>query len=111
MKLLRRECLQMAGLAAVLPAASRTAWAQTYPTRPLRLIVGFVPGGPNDILARLLGEWLSERLGQPVVIENLPGASSNTATETVVRAPADGHTLLLLGPAPRTRSTSRCSRI
>jgi tripartite-type tricarboxylate transporter receptor subunit TctC len=99
MKFPRREFLQLAGVAAVLPATSRAAWSQTYPTRPLRLIVGFVPGGPNDILARLLGEWLSARLGQPVVIENLPGASSNTATEAVVRAPADGHTLLLLGPA------------
>jgi tripartite-type tricarboxylate transporter receptor subunit TctC len=99
MKFPRRQFLQLAGVAAVLPAISRAALAQAYPTRPLRLIVGFVPGGPNDILARLLGEWLAERLGQPIVVENLPGASSNTATEAVVRAPADGHTLLLIGPA------------
>jgi tripartite-type tricarboxylate transporter receptor subunit TctC len=85
--------------AAALPFSPRIAQAQAYPTRPVRFVVGFVPGGPNDILARLIGEWLSDRLGQPFVVENLPGASSNTATEAVVRAPADGHTLLLIGPA------------
>jgi tripartite-type tricarboxylate transporter receptor subunit TctC len=99
MKFLRRRFLQLAGIAAAGPALSRTASAQAFPTSPMRLIVGFVPGGPNDILARLLAEWLSPRLGQPILVENLPGASSNTATEVVVRAPADGHTLLLLGAA------------
>jgi tripartite-type tricarboxylate transporter receptor subunit TctC len=81
----------------MLPAAD--ARAQTYPTRPVRFIVGFPPGGPNDILARLVGQWLSDRLGQPFVVENRPGASGNIATEAVVRAPPDGYTLLLVGPA------------
>jgi tripartite-type tricarboxylate transporter receptor subunit TctC len=76
---------------------SRIAGAQTYPARPVRIIVGFSAGGPNDILARLIGEWLSERLGQPFIIENRPGAGSNLATEAIVRAPPDGYTLLLVG--------------
>jgi len=99
MKLLRRAFLQLAGIAAVLPAVSRTAGAQAYPRRPVRFVVGFPAGGPNDILGRLVARWLSERLGQPFVVENRPGASDNIATEAVVRAPADGHTLLLVGPA------------
>jgi tripartite-type tricarboxylate transporter receptor subunit TctC len=95
----RRHLLQLGVCAAALRVNSGIAQAQAYPTRPVRFVVGFVAGGPNDILARLIGEWLSDRLGQPFVVENLPGASSNTATEAVVRAPADGHTLLLIGPA------------
>ncbi len=82
---------------ALLPALSRFTWAQTYPSWPVRIIVGFAAGGPNDILARMIGQWLSERLGQPFVIENRPGAGSNIATEAVVRAPPDGYTLLLVG--------------
>jgi tripartite-type tricarboxylate transporter receptor subunit TctC len=99
MKHPRRRLLQLTGIAAALAALPRAAWAQTYPTRPVRLVVGFPPGGPNDILARLIGQWLSTRLGQPFVIENQPGGSGNLATAAVVRAPADGYTLLLVGPA------------
>src|SRR3954466_12017789 len=95
----RRQLLRLCVCAAALPLRSRIAHAQAYPTRPVRFVVGFVAGGPNDILARLIGEWLSDRLRQPFVGGNLPGASSNTATEVVVRAPPDGHTLLLIGPA------------
>jgi tripartite-type tricarboxylate transporter receptor subunit TctC len=80
-----------------VPALSRFARAQAYPSRPVRLIVGLPPGGASDIIARLLGQWLSERLGQPFVIENRPGAGGNIGTEAVVRAPADGYTLLLVG--------------
>ena len=97
MKFPRRQFLRLAAGTAVLPALSRFTWAQTYPSRPVRIIVGFAAGGPNDILARLVGQWLSERLGQPFVIENRPGAGSNIATEAVVRAPPDGCTLLLVG--------------
>jgi tripartite-type tricarboxylate transporter receptor subunit TctC len=99
MKLPRRKFLHLAAGAAALPIASRIARAQAYPTRPVRIIVGLPPGGPTDILARLIGQWLSERLGQPFIIENRPGATGNIGTEAVVRAPADGHTLLLVNPA------------
>jgi tripartite-type tricarboxylate transporter receptor subunit TctC len=95
MKLPRRNFLQLAAGAAALPAVSRVAWAQAYPSRPVRIIVGFAPGGGNDIMARLIGPWLSERLGQQFVIENRPGAGTNVATEAVVNAPPDGYTLLL----------------
>ena len=99
MKPPRRRLLQLTGIAAALGALPRAAWAQTYPARPVRLVVGFPPGGPNDILARLMGQWLSARLGQPFVVENQPGGSGNLATAAVARAPADGYTLLLVGPA------------
>ena len=105
MKFPRRQFLHLAAGAAVLPAVSRFAWAQTYPARPVRIIVGFAAGGANDIVARLMGQWLSERLGQPFVIENRPGAGSNIATEAVVRAPPDGYTLLLVGPANAINAT------
>jgi tripartite-type tricarboxylate transporter receptor subunit TctC len=99
MELPRREFLHLAAGAAVLPAVSRIARAQTYPARPVRLIVGAAPGGAQDTTARLTGQWLSERLGQPFIIENRPGASGNIGTEAVVKAPPDGYTLLLLGAA------------
>jgi len=91
----RREFIALIGCAVALPGVSRIAAAQAYPTRPVRLVVGFPPGGAADITARLIGQWLSERLGQPFVIENRPGAGSNIATEAVVRATADGYALLL----------------
>jgi tripartite-type tricarboxylate transporter receptor subunit TctC len=96
MKLPRRQFLHLAAGAAALPAVSRIARAQAYPTRQVRLIVGFPAGGGSDILARLLGQWLSERLGQQFVIENRPGAGSNIGTESVVRSAPDGYTLLLM---------------
>ncbi len=96
MKLPRRDFLHLAAGAAALPAVSCIARAQAYPSRPVRIVVGFPPAGGADIFARLMGQWLSERLGQQFIIENRPGAASNIATETVVRAPADGYTLLLV---------------
>jgi len=98
MKLARRTFLHLAATGSIaVPAALRIASAQSYPTRPVHVIVGFAVGGPNDISARLIGQWLSERFGQPFVIENRPGAASNLATEMVVRAAPDGYTLLLVG--------------
>ena len=95
MKLLRRNFLHLAAGAAALPAVSRFAFAQAYPSRPVRIIVGFAAGGAADITARLLGQWLSERLGQSFMIENRTGAGSNIAPEAVVHAAPDGYTLLL----------------
>jgi tripartite-type tricarboxylate transporter receptor subunit TctC len=94
MKLPRRTFLHLTAGAATLPAVSRIAWAQAYPTRPVRILVGYAAGGPLDISARLIAQWLSERLGQQFIIENRPGAASNIATEAVVRARPDGYTLL-----------------
>jgi tripartite-type tricarboxylate transporter receptor subunit TctC len=93
----RRQFLHLAAGAAALPPVSHIAWAQTYPTRPVRLIAGFPPGGVVDVFARLVGQWLSERLGQPIVIENRAGAGGNLAAEAVVKAPPDGYTLLMIG--------------
>jgi tripartite-type tricarboxylate transporter receptor subunit TctC len=96
MQLPRRKFLNLAaGAAAVLAVSSRT-WAQTYPSHSVRLIVPFPPGGPNDVLARLIGQWLHERLGQPIIIDNRPGAGGNIGTEVVVKAAPDGYTLLLI---------------
>jgi tripartite-type tricarboxylate transporter receptor subunit TctC len=105
MKLPRRQFLHLAAGAAALPTVSRFAWAQAYPSRPVRLVIGYPPGGSADITARLTGQWLSERLGQPVVIESRPGAATNLATEAVVRAPPDGYTLLLVAPANAINAT------
>jgi tripartite-type tricarboxylate transporter receptor subunit TctC len=104
MKLPRRKFLHLAG-AAALPALSRIAWAQTYPLRPVHLIVGYAAGGPTDISARLVGQWLSERLGQQFVIDNRPGAATNIGTELVVRAAPDGYTLLLVGTTNAINAT------
>jgi tripartite tricarboxylate transporter family receptor len=97
MKLPRRNFLHLAAGSAALPAASRIARAQAYPARPVRIVVGFAPAGLNDINARLIGQWLSERLDQQFIVENRSGAGGNIGTEAVVRSPADGYTLLLAG--------------
>jgi tripartite-type tricarboxylate transporter receptor subunit TctC len=96
MKLPRRNFLHLAAGAAALPVVSRFARAQAYPTKPVRMVVGNAAGGAPDIFARLIGQWLSDRLGQPFLVENRPGAATNIATEAVVRAPPDGYTLLLI---------------
>jgi len=105
MKLPRRNFLHLAASAAALPALSRIARAQAYPSRPVRIIVGFSPGGATDILARLMGQWLSEKLGQPFIIDNRPGGGTNMATEAAVRAPADGYTLLMVGTTQAINAT------
>jgi tripartite-type tricarboxylate transporter receptor subunit TctC len=105
MKLPRRKFLHLAAGAAALPAMSQIARSQAYPSRPVRIIVEVAAGGGGDILARLMCQWLSERLGQQFIIENRPGGGSNIATEAVVRAPADGYTLLLVTPANATNAT------
>jgi tripartite-type tricarboxylate transporter receptor subunit TctC len=105
MKRLRRQFLHLAAGTAALPALSRIAWAQSYPTKPVRVIVPFAPGGSTDIVARLMGQRLSERLGQPFIIESRPGAGTNIGTEAVVRAPPDGYTLLLVGPPVAINAT------
>jgi tripartite-type tricarboxylate transporter receptor subunit TctC len=105
MKLARLQFLHLAAGAAALPAISRIAKAQSYPTRPVRIVVGFTAGGSTDIGARLIGQWLQARLGQSFVIENRPGAGTNIATESVVRAPPDGYTLLMVGPSSAVNAT------
>ena len=105
LKIPRREFLHLATSAAALTAASRIADAQAYPTRPVRIVVGYAAGGGTDIVARLMGQWLSERLGQQFVIENRTGAATNIGTEAVARAPADGHTLLLVHTANAINAT------
>jgi len=105
MKLTRRTLLHLAAGAAALPAVSRVASAQAYPTRPVRLILGYAPGNAPDIVARLIGQWLSEHLGQPFIIENRPGGAGNIGTEAVVRAPPDGYTLLYVTTANASNAT------
>jgi tripartite-type tricarboxylate transporter receptor subunit TctC len=101
----RRQFLHLAAGVAALPAVPRISWAQAYPSRPVRVIVPFAPAGDTDLVARLMGQWLSERLGQPFIIENRPGAGTNIGTEAVVRAPADGYTLLLASPPAAINAT------
>jgi len=105
MMLCRRLSLHLAAGLAALHAGAGMAQAQAYPTRPVRIVVGFSAGGPGDVLARLMGQWLQERLAQPFLIDNRPGASSNIATETVVRAAPDGYTLLLVVSANAINAT------
>jgi tripartite-type tricarboxylate transporter receptor subunit TctC len=104
-KLPRRQFLHLVAGAAALPTISRVAWAQAYPARPVRIIVGYAAGGGTDISARVIGQWLSERLGQQFIIENRPGAATNIATEAVARAAADGYTLLLATAANAINAT------
>src|SRR5215831_4971391 len=99
MKLPRRHFLHLLAGAAALPVVPRIAWAQAYPTRPVRLLVGFAPGGPNDIVARLVGEKLSAIWGKPVVIDNVTGASGNLAADRVAKSAPDGYTLLMAAAA------------
>jgi tripartite-type tricarboxylate transporter receptor subunit TctC len=105
MKLQRRRFLQLAAGAAAVPVISGAASAQTYPARPVRIVIGYTPGGSADLTARLMGQWLSEKLGQSFVIENRPGGGTNIATEAVVRAAPDGYTLLLVAPANAINAT------
>src|SRR5437868_12769048 len=105
MKFQRRQFLQFAAGAAALPLASGNASAQAYPARPVRLVIGYTPGGSADLTARLMGQWLSERLGQSFVVENRPGGGTNIATEAVVRWPPDGYTFLLAAPANAINAT------
>jgi tripartite-type tricarboxylate transporter receptor subunit TctC len=105
MKSLRRDFLNRATGASALLAMPRTAWSQAYPTKPVRWIVGFAPAGGNDIIARLMGQWLTERTGQQFIVENRPGAATNLATEMVANAPADGYTILLIGVSAAINTT------
>jgi tripartite-type tricarboxylate transporter receptor subunit TctC len=101
----RRQFLRLAACAAALVALPRDAGAQSYPARPVRIVVGFTAGGSTDIGARLIGQWLQDRLGQAFIIENRPGAATNIATESVVHAPPDGYTLLMVGPSSAVNAT------
>jgi tripartite-type tricarboxylate transporter receptor subunit TctC len=101
----RRKFLHLAAGAAALPAVSRIARVQAYPARPVRIVVGFAPGGGTDIAARLIGQWLSERLGQQFFVENRPGAGANIAMEAVAKAQPDGYTLLLVSPGAAINAT------
>jgi tripartite-type tricarboxylate transporter receptor subunit TctC len=101
----RRQFLHLTAGAAALPAVSHFAWAQSYPSKPVRVIVPFAPAGNTDLIARLIGQWLNERLGQPFIVDNRPGAGTNIGTEAAVRAPADGYTLLIVAPPSAINAT------
>src|SRR5204863_8717530 len=105
MKLPRRQFLHLAAGAAAASAVTRTAWAQAYPSRPVKIIVSFAAGGPTDILARLTAQWLSERVGQQFVVENRPGGGGNIGAEAVVRSAPDGYTLLMIDATPTINAT------
>src|SRR5262249_53294333 len=105
MKLQRRQLLHLAAAAATLAVRAPVAKAQSYPTRPVRILVGFAPGGTTDVVARLIASWLSERLGQQFIVENRPGANSNLAVEAIGRAPPDGYTLGAVGSSSAINST------
>ena len=105
MTIRRRKFLTLAGAAVAMPAVARSARAQAYPTRPVRIVIGYPPGGSADITARLMAQWLTERLGQSFIVESRPGGGTNIATETVINAPADGYTLLLVAPANAINAT------
>jgi tripartite-type tricarboxylate transporter receptor subunit TctC len=105
MKLPRRKFLHLAAGAAALPAVSRVAWAQAYPTKPMRLIIGFPPGSASDILARIISQWLTERIGQPVIVESKPGAGGNISVQTALAAPPDGYTLVQIAASNAVNAT------
>jgi tripartite-type tricarboxylate transporter receptor subunit TctC len=105
MKLPRRSFLHLTAGAAALPAVSHFAWAQSYPSKPVRVIVPFAPAGNTDLIARLIGQWLNERLGQPFIVDDRPGAGTHIGTEAAVRAPADGYTLLIVAPPSAINAT------
>ncbi len=105
MRFHRRQFLRLAGAAAAMPAVLRSASAQAYPSRPVRVVIGYPPGGSADITARLMTQWLSERLGQSFIVESRPGGGTNIATEAVINAPPDGYTLLLVAPANAINAT------
>jgi tripartite-type tricarboxylate transporter receptor subunit TctC len=111
MKLPRRQFLSLAAGAATLPLVARIATAQAYPTRPIRIVVGYPAGGSTDLVARIVGQWVSERLGQPILIENKPGAGTNLAAQTVVAAPADGYTLLFAASTYAINATLYARRL
>ena len=105
MKLPRRKFLYLAAGAAARPGVSRSAWAQAYPTRPVRWIIPFPPGGGADSVSQIMGSWLSDKLGQPIIIESKPGGAANIGTQTVVNSPPDGYTLLFFGSSAAINAT------